>query len=105
MKVYLEKKKHNVKAVGEYDKSSNSLTVLSGSLLSADISYTEKFRGSKSIANKRESVSIVDNVLQEDVPFKSPSTAGNFVTGRSTDGLTAWKDENGRSIKEIRLEG
>lgn len=104
MKVYLKKVKHNVNAIGEYDENNNSLTVLSGSLISADISYTEKFRGSKSIESKRESVLIRNNILQEDVFFKSPSTAGNFVTGRSTDGLTAWKDENGRSIKEIRVE-
>ena len=33
--------------------------------------------------------------------FRSPSTAANFVTGNSTNGLLAWKDENGRTLKEI----
>lgn len=103
MKVYLTKKRLNVKAVGEYSDD-NSLLVLKGSTISSDISYTEKFRGAKSIEKKRESVKISNNVLQEDVLFKSPSTAGNFVTGRSTDGLTAWKDENGRSLKEMKTE-
>ena len=43
-------------------------------------------------------------VLQKDMVFKSASTAANFVTGSSTNGLTAWKDKDGRTIKEIILE-
>ena len=40
----------------------------------------------------------------KDVPFKSASTAANFVTGASTNGLTAWKDENGKTLKAILAE-
>ena len=37
--------------------------------------------------------------------FKSPSTAANFVTGRSTNGLIAWKNIDKKTIKELINEG
>ena len=103
MKVYINRKKSGVKAVGEFDLSTRNLTVLKGSVLSAEIAYTEKFRGAKSVEKSREGI-VKDCVLQQDIIFKSASTATNFVTGSSTHGLTAWKDEAGRTIKDILLE-
>lgn len=101
MKVYLRRKRSSVFAIGEYNKMDNSLVVLAGAILSKDITHSAKFRGANSIEKKRASVKIKDGVLQEDVTFKSPSTAGNFITGKSTDGLTSWKDENGITIKSL----
>ena len=72
-------------------------------MVSATIAYTEKYRGAKSIEKSREGV-IKGNVLQKNVTFKSASTAANFVTGTSTNGLTAWKDKNGKTIKELMAE-
>lgn len=46
-------------------------------------------------------LSIVEGVLQEDVLFFSPSYAAMFVIGKSANGLTIWKDEDGYSLKEI----
>jgi hypothetical protein len=37
--------------------------------------------------------------VKEDVIFKSASTAANFVTGSSTNGLTSWKTEEGKAIR------
>jgi len=104
MKVFLKKFKGTVSAEGEYNEKDNSLVVRAGAILSKDVARSEKFRGTKSIEAKRASVSIKNGVLMEDVAFRSPSTAGNFVTGRSTDGLTAWKDENGKPLKIYRSE-
>ena len=42
-----------------------------------------------------------NGVLQEDVLFFSPSYAAMFVIGKSANGLTIWKDEDGHSLKEI----
>ena len=53
------------------------------------------------LKEQRRKVSVVDGVLQEDVLFSSPSYAAMFVIGKSANGLTSWKDENGRSLKEI----
>lgn len=53
------------------------------------------------LKEQRRKVSVVDGVLQEDVLFSSPSYAAMFVIGKSANGLTSWKDEDGRSLKEI----
>ena len=103
MKVYIVRERSGVNANGEFDPTTRSLTVLKGSVLSSTIAYTEKFRGAKSIEKSREGV-LKGNVLQTDVAFKSASTAANFVTGTSTNGLTAWKDKDGKTIKEIITE-
>lgn len=103
MKVYLVREKSGVKATGEFDLVSKAITVLKGSVLSGTVAHTEKFRGAKSIEKSREGV-LNGNILQKDVGFKSASTAANFVTGSSTNGLTAWKDKDGRTIKEIVAE-
>ena len=103
MKVYIVRERSGVDAKGEFDPSTRSLTVLKGSVLSESIAYTEKFRGAKSVEKSREGV-LKDNVLQKDVAFKSASAAANFVTGNSTNGLTAWKDKNGKTIKELIME-
>lgn len=53
------------------------------------------------LKEQRRKASVVDGVLQEDVLFSSPSYAAMFVIGKSANGLTSWKDEDGRSLKEI----
>ena len=104
MKFYLEKPKSGVKAVAEYDKTSGTFTVLKGSIVSKNIAHSEKFRGSKSIEKSRADGVVVDCVVTRDVPFKSTSTAGNFVTGRSTNGPSVWKDKNGKTFKEVTTQ-
>ena len=42
-----------------------------------------------------------DGVLQEDVLFKSPSYAAAFVIGGHANGLTEWKTNEGKSLKDI----
>ena len=100
MKVYLIREKSGIKAMGEFDPATRAVTVLKGSVLSNTIAHTEKFRGTKSIEKSREGV-LKGNVLQKNVAFRSASTAANFVTGSSTNGLIAWKDKDGKTIKEI----
>ena len=103
MKVYLTRKKSSIDAIGEFDPATKTVTVCKGSVLSSSIAHTKTFRGAKSIEKSREGI-LKDNVLQKDVVFKSASTAANFVTGSSTNGLTAWKDKGGKTIKEIIAE-
>ena len=81
MRLYLTRPRSSIKAVADYDMASKSFVVL------------------------KDSVSVVDGTrVIKDVPFKSASTAANFVTGASTNGLTAWKDENGKTLKVILTE-
>jgi hypothetical protein len=103
MRLYLTRPRSNIKAVAEYDIANKSFVVLKDSSISETIAYSEKFRGAKSIAKFREGVVEGTKVLK-DVSFKSASTAANFVTGASTNGLTAWKDESGKRLKEILAE-
>jgi hypothetical protein len=100
MKVYLERKRNNIAAQGVFNPETKALTVLKGSQVSDTIAYTEKFRGAATIEKHREG-NIKDGKLIKDITFKSASTAANFVTGSSTNGLTAWKTEDGKAIREI----
>lgn len=100
MKVYLEKKRSGVYAEGEFDLDTKTLTVLKGSRVSETISYSEKFRGASTIEKNR--IGNVENgVLVKDVIFKSASTAANFVSGSSTNGLVAWKNSDGTPLREF----
>lgn len=100
MKLYLQRKRNNIDAVAEYDTVANTFTVLKGSRISAEIAHTGTFRGAKSIEKSRIGI-VINDTTTTDVVFKSSSTAANFVTGSSTNGLTAWRNEDGRTLKEI----
>lgn len=103
MKLYIKRPRSNINAIAEYDIKSKTFTVLKGSILSDKVAHSEKFRGTKSIEKSRNG-NVENNKLINDITFKSSSTAANFVTGASTNGLTAWKNENGKPLKEILVE-
>jgi hypothetical protein len=75
---------------GDYNPDTNRLTVFAGSVVSENISSSKRLR-SKYVA---------DRIVKEMVSFNSPSTAANFITGNSSNGLLVWKDKQGRSIKD-----
>ena len=100
MRVFLIRDQKGIRAQGEYDIETKKMTVLAGSVVSDSVAKTAKFRGAKSIEKSRDGV-LKGGVLQRDIAFTSASTAANFVTGTSTNGLTAWKNEKGVSIKEM----
>lgn len=52
---------------------------------------------------KARNNAVIDNngILQENVLFQSPSYAAAFVNGRSTNGLTAWKNLAGKTLKDL----
>ena len=100
MKVFIKTAKSKIDARGEFNPENGHLTVLEGSKLSERIAYSEKFRGAKTIEKNREGV-VVNGILTQSVEFKSASSAANFVTGNSTNGLTAWKTEDGTKLKDF----
>lgn len=83
-----------------------SMNVLSGSL--ARIKETESFGGWALSARKkfikdgtlRDSGDGLSYVFTKDTLFKSPSAAAATITGRSINGWTSWKDENGNTLDE-----
>ena len=100
MKVFIKREKTGVDAKGEFNLNEGTLTVFAGSRLCERIAFSDKFRGAKTIEKTREGI-VKGGVLKKDVTFKSASTAANFVTGSSTNGLTAWKTENGEKLKDL----
>lgn len=98
MRLYIKRAKGNINATAEYNLESKEFVVLAGSKVSERIAYSEKFRGSKSIEKSRFGT-VENNIVISNVVFKSASTAANYVCGSSTNGLTAWKDENGTTLK------
>ena len=86
-------------AKGTYEPSAKTFIVKAGATVSKDIAYSPTFRGSKAIEKLRAQY-VVDGITQEDIIFKSPSTAANFVTGRSSNGLILWRTEDGTLLKD-----
>ena len=97
MELYLKKPSSGVSAVGEYDFEAGTMTVKKGSTVSENVHSDGKFRSAKSVARYREA-HCEGATVKEDVVFKSASTAANFITGRSTNGLIAWKDADRKSV-------
>ena len=94
MKLYIKRRDNSIDAALEYDSEKNSYTVLKGSKVSNSITMDKKFRSAGSIEKARSNGVVVNCIVTENVVFKSASTAANFVTGTSTNGKIAWKDEN-----------
>lgn len=103
MKLYIDRKRSGIYAEAEYDKKTKKTVVLKGAVLSEGIAYSKTFKSAKTIEKNREG-KVIERILQSDVEFKRPSTAANFVTGCSTNGLTAWKDKNGVKLRELIKE-
>ncbi len=87
---YIQKRGADAKAV----QAADGFIVLSGSIISKEVSqFCPKY-----IINSREKYkkAISENMaLLKDIPFKSPSGASGFVLGRSSNGNTEWKTEQG----------
>ncbi|MDD6640659.1 MAG: DUF4357 domain-containing protein [Erysipelotrichaceae bacterium] len=58
----------------------------------------------KQIDDKRASAVIINDILQEDVEFTSPSLAASFISYLPTNGWDQWKDSNGNAIDVYRKE-
>lgn len=100
MKLYIKREKNGIDAVCEYNEKEKSFTVLKGSKISSNIAYSDKFKGSKTIEKHRAEYA-ENNIVKKDAFFKSSSTAANFVTGTSSNGLRVWKDKNNTTLKDI----
>lgn len=103
MKLYIKSIRNGSDAIAEFDKVTETITVLKGSRVSNCVAHSEKFRGAKSIEKLRAEY-VENSVVVKNVMFKSSSTAANFVMGTSTNGLIAWKDKDGKTLKAILSE-
>ncbi len=82
-------------------RTSEGFVVLKGSM----IEVIDSDSIPKSIKIARETALIDNNnILQEDVLFKSPSYAAAFIRGGNTDGPRYWKNKEGKTLKELDKE-
>lgn len=98
LKLHLER---NIKNVGKVEadgsRTSEGFVVLQGSRIATVDDNTIP----AILKEKRAKANIVDGILQEDMLFSSPSYAAMFVIGKSANGLTSWKNDEGRTLKEV----
>ncbi|MCF0134016.1 MAG: DUF4357 domain-containing protein [Blautia sp.] len=75
-----------------------------GGTISED--FAEHIQGGKKAKSYRDNLEYVNNngVIIKDCVFSSPSTAAQFVTGRSTNGYEAWKVDGKKSLGEFLKE-
>ncbi len=80
--------------------SDGNVTVLKGSKINVKDNFpkmaAEAFaaRHDRTIVNKK-------GITLKNITFASPSTAGQFVTGRSTNGNVAWRPDDKVSLAEF----
>lgn len=99
MKLFIKSKKNNIDAQAEYNVEKKEFIILKNSIISESVATSKTFNGNK--ITKRRNGTCKNNKVIENVIFKSASTAANYVTGRSTNGLIAWKDENGTKLRDL----
>ncbi len=94
--------KRSIKGLGEVEatgvQTSDGFVVFRGSRVNCQDDHTV----SEALKKRKSGIKIsADGILQEDVPFGSPSTAAVFVIGKSANGLTHWKTADGRMLKDL----
>lgn len=104
MKIYIHRKNGKIDAIAEYNSETKECVVQKGSVVSEKIAYSKTFRGAKAVEKMRGDGAVVDCVVTRNISFKSASTAANFVTGASSNGMTVWRDESGKTLKELLEE-
>ncbi len=102
MKILLQGRNNNYCAIGDYELTDGSVIVFKNSIVSKKISVSKTFRGVDSVKRLRN-LYVKSNKTTQDIRFKSSSTAANFITGNSTNGLRVWKTEEGITLKEYLL--
>lgn len=101
LKFHLERTIKNVgKVIADGNRTSEGFVVLSGSIIASTDDNTIPVI----LKERRAKANITNGILQEDMLFSSPSYAAMFVIGKSANGQTSWKTEEGRTLKEVEEE-
>ena len=84
--------------------SNNQIVVTKGS----QISPTERRTCRPWVQNMRkellENGKVVDNIFTADTPFSSPSAAAAAILGGESNGQTLWRNEDGKTLKELGMK-
>jgi predicted type IV restriction endonuclease len=88
-------------------RTSNGFLVLKGSQAVLQHRPSSKWSKKRREELIEQGILVIENdyyVFSKDVEFTSPSTAGAMVRGGATNGLTAWKTSDGKSLKELEQD-
>lgn len=77
-------------------KGSKSASTIVNSMTSGFIKFREKLIEEGILVNKSEYFE-----FSEDFIFSSPSTAASIIMGRNANGLSEWKQKDGKTLKEF----
>ena len=97
MKIFvtLKTRSDSCNATAEY--LGESIIVKAGGTISDD--FADHIRGGRQAKRYRNDPEYVQNrIILKDCVFDSPSTAAQFVTGRSTNGYEAWKVDQKKTL-------
>lgn len=95
IEITLRPRSNNCSETAEY--YGDSIVVKAGGEISED--FAKHIRGGRSALQYRNNPEYVQGRrIIKDCVFKSPSTATQFVTGRSTNGYEAWKVDSNKSL-------
>ncbi len=87
-----------VEATGK--RTAEGFVVIAGSKISS--AYTKSCPENALKLRKKYAAKITaGNRLKQDILLTSPSAAASFVVGASRNGLTAWKDNDGATLKDL----
>lgn len=102
VEVKLISKKDVYSATAVYEDG--MITVKKGGHIQMD--FADHIRGGNKAKSFREDKTCVDEegTILKDCVFSSASTAAQFVTGRSTNGLIAWKVDTKKTLKDYIAE-
>lgn len=103
IKFYLTRtvKQYGITVNAAARQTSDGFVVLRGSSISPQDDNTI----SVGIKERRKSAQVDDNyVLLEDVFLASPSGAAMFVVGKSANGWTSWKTQDGKTLHDLESD-
>lgn len=102
VEIFLSSRDNSYDAKGTYEDG--VVIVKKGGHIQLD--FANHIRGGKKAKTYREDKEYVsaEGIILKDCEFTSASTAAQFVTGRSTNGLVAWKVEKKKSLKDYIAE-
>lgn len=76
-----------------------SVTVLKGSKINRNSNATVEIKRTAETLRMNDDLFDDNDVLKDNIIFKSLSTAATFVTGRVANGMIVWKTDDGKYVK------